>query len=50
MQCAPNIGSDCFNFKKYFSIVLIAVADTNYYFTAIDVGSYGLEGETYVFK
>jgi hypothetical protein len=41
MQCQPTTGSDYFNFKKYFTIVLMAVHDANYYFTAIDVGSYG---------
>ena len=50
MQCPPNTGSDFFNFKKYFSIVLMTVADANYYFTAIDVGSHGREGGSYVLK
>jgi hypothetical protein len=50
MQCPPNTGSDYFNFRKYFSIVLMAVADADYYFTAIDVGSYGCVGDSYVYK
>jgi hypothetical protein len=35
--------------KKYFSIVLMAVADANY-FTAVVVGSCGCEGDSFVFK
>jgi hypothetical protein len=49
MQCPPNTGSDYFNFKKCFSIVLMAVADANYYFTPTD-GSYGRAGNSYIFK
>ena len=50
IQCPPNTGSDYFNFNKYFSIVLMVVADANCYFTATVVGSYGREGDSHIFK
>lgn len=34
-------GSMFFNYKHYFSIVLIALVGTNYNFVFIDVGAYG---------
>lgn len=39
-----------FNYKDYFSIVLLAIADSNYKFIAVDVGSYGKEGDSNIFK
>lgn len=45
-----NSGSEYFNYKKYFSIVLMAVADSNYCFKYIDVGAFGHEGDSNILK
>jgi len=34
-------GSMFYNYKDFFSFVLMAVADNNYRFVYIDIGSYG---------
>ncbi|XP_077327569.1 uncharacterized protein LOC143962118 [Lithobates pipiens] len=39
-------GSQYFNYKKYFSFVLMAVADANYCFSYIDIGSYGSSADS----
>lgn len=45
-----NSGSMFFNYKKYFSILLMAVVDSEYCFVSIDVGAYSREGYSSVFK
>ncbi|XP_069830966.1 uncharacterized protein [Dendropsophus ebraccatus] len=44
----PHSGSKSFNNKKYFSVVLMAVADTKYRFVAFDVGAYDSTGDARV--
>ncbi|KAM5138088.1 uncharacterized protein ACMZJ9_016663 isoform 2-T2 [Mantella aurantiaca] len=46
----PFSGSNDTDYKKYFSLVLLAVVDANYRFTYIDVGSYGNASDSAIFN
>lgn len=37
-------------YKKYFSIVVLAVADAEYYFRYVDIGSYGKHADSTIFQ
>ncbi|KAM4038366.1 uncharacterized protein ACNLHF_016678 [Anomaloglossus baeobatrachus] len=50
VQQPPRSGSRFFNYKKYFSVVLMAVADAHSKFAAIDVGAYGSTGDSRVLR
>lgn len=45
-----NSASVYYNYKHFFSIVLMAVTDANYKFLFIDVGSYGKCGDSTIFQ
>ncbi|XP_069582609.1 uncharacterized protein [Ranitomeya imitator] len=46
----PNSGSQFYNYKQFFSVVLLAVADSNYRFIIVDIGAYGRTGDCRVFN
>jgi hypothetical protein len=43
-------GSLFYNYKQYHSLVLLSIADADYTFICIDVGAYGRESDSSVFR
>lgn len=49
IQASLNSGSNFFNYKKTFSVVLLVLVDVNYNFIAVDVSNYSKNSDGGIF-
>lgn len=50
LKAPPHSGSNFFNYKSFFSIVLQGVADSDLKFIAVEVGAFGKESDGGIFS
>lgn len=50
VQCFKNSGSEYFNYKHQFSVVLLGICDPNLKFTYVSIGSAGRESDGGIFQ
>lgn len=50
IKCPNNSGSDCYNYKGFYSLLMLAVADASYRFIMVDIGAQGRFSDGSFFK
>ena len=50
IECPANSGSNHYNYKKFCSLVLMAMCDSRYCFTFVDIGNYGRDNDAHIFN
>lgn len=50
IECPANSGSNCYNYKKFYSLVFMALCDSRYCFTIVDIGNYGRDNDAHIFN
>ena len=50
IECPANSGSNFYNYKKFYSIVLMAMCDSKYCFTLVDIGNFGRDNDAHIFN
>ncbi|XP_065679092.1 putative nuclease HARBI1 [Hydra vulgaris] len=50
IEASVSSGSAYYNYKNYHSMVLLAICDAKYYFTLVDIGSYGRDNDASIFN
>lgn len=49
-KCPPGTGSQYYNYKKFYSIVLLALVDSNYKFIWADLGGRGAASDAQIWN
>ena len=50
IRCPSKSGSEFYNYKKVYSVILLAIVDANYKFIYFDVGTNGRVNDALVFS
>jgi hypothetical protein len=49
-RCPPGAGSTYFNYKKFHSVILLALVDSDYKFRWVDIGGRGAAGDAQIWN